>query len=331
MDTAVAAIACWLLLHASIGYLGTALARRYALQARLLDEPGDRRSHAVATPRGGGIAIVSALLVGCGWLAFELPSLRLTIAAFAAGLVLVAGIGWIDDHRPLSPWARLAVHVLAGACLALAIQVSTGRGELAIAAAILAVVLTNVWNFMDGIDGLAASQAALIAAGLAFVLPGPWVLLAAGCAAAVCGFLPWNLPRARIFLGDVGSGALGYVLAALLVLAVPAMRGYWPWLALPVSAFAVDAGLTLARRALRGERWWTAHTQHTYQAWARRAGHLKVTLAYGLWTAVAVLSIMAAPLFDHGAAIWIVMSVYVVAVMAWSRLGAGRAWHRTRK
>lgn len=324
----------WLLLHAAIGLAGTGLARRYAIHAQLVDPPGERRSHMVATPRGGGIAIVSALLVGCGWLALDQPGLRLPIAAFSAGLVLVAGIGWIDDHRPLSPWGRLAVHVMAGACLALALQIQTGRIELAVAAAVLAVGLTNVWNFMDGIDGLAASQAALIAAGLAWVLPPPWGLIAAGLAAAICGFLPWNLPRARIFLGDVGSGSLGYALAGLLVLAVPSRPGLWPWLALPVSAFVVDAALTLSRRALRGERWWTPHTQHAYQTWARRAGHLPVTLAYGLWTVGAVVSMMVWPLtgataFWHGLAA--VCVVYGVAAVLWSRVGNDQARGRTRK
>ncbi|MFD0738193.1 lipopolysaccharide biosynthesis protein [Lysobacter koreensis] len=282
----------WLALFFVIGAAGTWLARGYAVRRELLDHPGERRSHAVATPRGGGMAIVLALLVAASALAARHPLQVPLLVAFVLGLLLVAGVGLIDDHRPLSPWSRLVVHVLAAAVLAIGVAAAFGSLWVAAVAFIAALVLTNVWNFMDGINGLAASQAAIVAAGFAWLAGGVWGWLALALAAACLGFLPFNFPRARIFLGDVGSGALGYSLAALLAVVLGSQQRWWlPILLVPVSAFLVDAGLTLLRRLWRGERWWTAHTQHAYQVWARQAGsHAWPTAAYSAWTLCGVLA-----------------------------------------
>lgn len=281
-------VAVWLALHSGIGALGTWIARRYALRARLIDQPGERRSHAAATPRGGGAAIVAAMLVAvAAAIATDLQNAVLP-TAFAIGLLLVAGIGAVDDHRPLSPWLRLGVHAVAAALLAGGLWAAYGDPWLALGAFALAIGLTNVWNFMDGIDGLAASQAALFAAAVAVWLHGPaqWLALALG--AACCGFLPFNFPRAKIFLGDVGSGALGYAVAALCLALAAEARPGWGLSLLPLAAFLVDAALTLVGRMLRGERWWTPHVTHAYQIWARKGGHVRVTLLYGLWTAIGI-------------------------------------------
>ena len=282
----------WLLAGVAIAGAGTWLARRYALSRDLLDQPGERRSHRVATPRGGGISIVAVLLVALAVLASVDPGDVPAAASAALGLLLVAGIGWVDDHRPLSPWLRLGVHALAGVALGVAVHLH-GGGWLDAALAVLATtVLVNVWNFMDGIDGLAASQAALAAAAWAlWVGQGPVFWLGLALVAGVCGFLPFNLPRARIFLGDVGSGALGYALAGLLALA---MSGRDPvqrlWLTVPLLPFLIDASLTLSARILRGEAWWRPHVQHAYQVWARAAGsHPRVTAAYALASSGAIL------------------------------------------
>src|SRR5690349_3648891 len=105
----------WLVVHFCIGVAGTWLARRYALMRSLIDQPGERRSHSVATPRGGGIAIVISLLVAAVALGVRQPEQAPLMLAFGIGLLMVAGIGWVDDHRPLSPWIRLGVHALASA------------------------------------------------------------------------------------------------------------------------------------------------------------------------------------------------------------------------
>ncbi|TXI46408.1 MAG: hypothetical protein E6Q50_15290 [Lysobacter sp.] len=282
----------WFALYAALGYAGAALARRYALQRRLMDEPGERRSHSVPTPRGGGIAIVAALSIAALALIVRQPRDIVETVGGALGLWLVAGIGWLDDHRPLSPWLRLSVHALAATALAFGAWLGGASFAAATTTWVLCVVLVNVWNFMDGIDGLASTQAALVAAAFAFCAgSASSTLLALATIGAIFGFLPFNLPKARLFLGDVGSGALGYALAWLAALAMDAIpQAAWPWLLLPLSAFLLDAGLTLSSRIVRGERWWLPHVEHVYQRWARRTGsHLAVSGVYALWTAIAAI------------------------------------------
>lgn len=272
---------------AAVAWAGARWAIVHAHARGLLDLPDARRSHAVPTPRGGGIGIALGLFGALLLQAVRAPD-ALPWGLLAAGLALVALAGGWDDHRPLPAWPRLLVHAAAALLLAFALHRLGGGLLLAVLAAGLALGLVNAWNFMDGIDGLAASQALLC--GLAYALLAPAAAGAGGLAlaAACAGFLPWNLPRARVFLGDVGSGSLGYAVALLIGLAALALPpAQWPWLLLPPLAMLADSGLTLADRIRRGERWWQPHVQHAYQCWSRRRGHLAVTLAYAGWTALA--------------------------------------------
>ncbi|KGQ19004.1 Glycosyl transferase [Lysobacter dokdonensis DS-58] len=313
--------AAWLCASLSIGVAGTWLARVYALRRGVLDAPGERRAHSVPTPRGGGISIVVALLLTGLWL-LRVVNDPVELGCALAGLALVAGVGLVDDHRPLSPFLRLGVQIVAAGLLAMGTWHATHEPIFAVAAFVLAMALANIWNFMDGIDGIAASQALLCALAIGVLHPGPWSWWAFGMAAATLGFLPFNFPKARIFLGDVGSGALGFALAALLINMVansPPVNA-WFW-ALPLSAFTIDATLTLARRVVRRERWWRPHAQHLYQQWARRTGsHAKVTLAYAAWT-LASIGLMVALGSPGRSGTW----VSAVAV-AWYTAGAGVWW-----
>jgi UDP-N-acetylmuramyl pentapeptide phosphotransferase/UDP-N-acetylglucosamine-1-phosphate transferase len=280
----------WAALFAAIGAAGTWAARRYALHRNLIDAPGERRSHRVATPRGAGIAIAIALLIAIAALILRLPREIVLLVCAGMGLLLVAGIGWYDDHRPLSPWSRLSVHALASAWAAFGFYLSGSVPLVALAVFVLSLVLINIWNFMDGIDGLAASQATLVAAAFA-VWAGSVLSIHLGLAliGSLLGFLPFNFPKARIFLGDVGSGTLGFGVALLAGLALDAAPvAVWPLALLPLSAFLIDAGYTLGARVLGGERWWTPHVSHVYQRWARHAGrHAPVTAGFALWTLMA--------------------------------------------
>lgn len=312
----------WVLLHFAVAVAGTWLAIRYAVRRNLLDQPGERRSHAMATPRGGGIAIVAAVLLGIVWLAVRQPEHALPLALCALGLVLVAGIGWVDDHAALPAWPRLLVQALAASMVAWAIHQTTAVMPDAVFAFVLVMVMVNVWNFMDGIDGLAASQAAIAAAGLALVLgTGPWAWLGAGLFAAIAGFLPFNFPKARVFLGDVGSGALGYLLALLILAAFMSHRSQWLFLLLPVSVFLIDAGFTLAMRMLRRERWWEPHVQHAYQSWSRRLGsHVPVTIAYAVSSLFAVTLMLSALRWPQPLLQWVCWAWYGMLALAWVRL-----------
>lgn len=299
----------------TVSVLATCWAIGYAHRQDLLDHPGERRSHQSSTPRGGGVGIVLAALGGCGWLAL----MDVAVWGWAgAGLTLIAVVGWWDDHRSLPIWPRLAMHVLAGGLLAMAIYAHSGNGVMAALAIVLVPILVNVWNFMDGIDGLAASQAALCALALACVTASSAQGLSLVVVAACLGFLPFNAPKARIFLGDVGSGALGYLMALLLLASLPARAPMlWPLLLLPLTAMLVDAGMTLGWRIWRGERWWQPHVQHLYQRFARRFGHGRVTAAYAGWTALAI-GIMLAALQRAGAVdLGAGMTFVVVSLWLW--------------
>ncbi|MFT4199066.1 MAG: glycosyltransferase family 4 protein [Pseudoxanthomonas sp.] len=297
---------------------GTALlawaARTYARRRGLVDVPSERRSHALPTPRGGGVAIVATVVLAIAWLGWRQPGQAPALAAFAAGLLLVAGVGVWDDHRPLPVWPRLLAHLAAAACLVLALHLQGMHGWRLPLAFLFAVGLVNVWNFMDGIDGLATSQALIAAGAYAWLLwPAGAGWLALVLAASCLGFLPFNFPRARIFLGDVGSGALGYTLAGLAVCA--STGGSSPVVALsPLLLFLVDASFTLVRRVLRGERWWTPHVTHAYQILAQRYGHAAVTGACALASSLA--TILACTVPAGRPLLGVLLAVVVIAPLA---------------
>ena len=253
-------------------------------RSAVLDRPNERSSHVVPTPRGGGIAVigtsVTASFALCG--AGIMPPSAVVVAFGAAGLAVVS---WFDDLRGLSPALRLLVQFAAVAAGALALpQGAVFQGWLPlgldrIAAALLWVWFVNLFNFMDGIDGIDASEAAAVGVGVVLVASGSLDLAApaAAIAAAALGFLVWNWAPARIFLGDVGSVPLGYMLGFLLYQL--ALRGAWQAALILPLYFLADATLTLLRRLARGERIWHAHREHFYQRAVQRGlGHAAVVL-----------------------------------------------------
>jgi len=268
----------------------------YARRRQLLDHPGQRRSHAVPTPRGGGIAIVLVTLAAVP-LALWTPNGW----AFAWGLALVAGVGWMDDHRPLRASTRLLVHIIAAVAFVAALPREGDAGAPGFAVGTLQVFLlvgaVNFWNFIDGIDGLVSTQTVFVAlvAGVALLFGGAaaWSLPAFMLAGATLGFLPFNFPRAKIFLGDVGSGGLGFACGALLLQAqaqgaLDAMGAL-----VAMSVIGLDAALTLLSRIARGRRWYHPHREHLYQ-WLVRRGrrHVEVTALYLAWNLIIVLPVL---------------------------------------
>ena len=253
-------------------------------RAAVLDHPNERSLHEAPTPRGGGIAPVGAILLA--WFALIAAGAAaplLVVVLF--GAALLAAISWIDDLHGLSPAPRLLAQFVAiglgMTALMPAEPVFQGwltPGLDVAAAGLLWLWFVNLFNFMDGIDGLAGGEAAAVAIGLVLFAgfgagrdPG-LAALAATVAAAALGFLVWNWAPARIFLGDVGSVPLGYLLGFLL-LAVAA-RGFWKIALILPLYFLADATLTLGRRLARGERIWQAHRQHFYQRAVQRGlGH----------------------------------------------------------
>jgi UDP-N-acetylmuramyl pentapeptide phosphotransferase/UDP-N-acetylglucosamine-1-phosphate transferase len=282
----------WCALFAALGAAGTWMARAYALQRQLIDQPGERRSHRVATPRGGGIAIALAVLVALAVMIVREPREIVLLVCGGFGLMLVAGVGWVDDHRPLSPWLRLAVHAVAAGVLGVGFFLSGASGLVAVTIFVSTLVLVNIWNFMDGINGLAATQTMLVAAAFVFLADNLLAIhLGLALISSTLGFLPFNFPKASIFLGDVGSGTLGFALALMLGMSLDAMPFQaWPLVLLPLSAFLLDAGLTFSTRMLRGKQWWMPHVEHAYQRWACCTGrHPPVTAGYAIWTSLMCL------------------------------------------
>ena len=316
-----AAVACatWFATRQVLGYL-----RRQ----EIFDRPNERSSHDTPVPRGGGLAVIGVLVPALVFAGVLLGAPETWyVAAALAGL---AGISWIDDIKGLPAGPRLIAQAGAVALGLLALPGPIAQGLLApwldtAFAALAWLWFINLFNFMDGIDGIAGSEATALAIGIVLVaaLPGgpdDLVLYAAAIGGAALGFLPWNWHRAKIFLGDVGSVPLGFALGWLL-LGLAASGAWIAALVLPLYYLA-DSTLTLARRAVRGELVWRAHREHFYQR-AVQGGmsHDKVVRAIGAGN----LALVGLAVAGEASLGWSVlpMAAGVVAVVLW-RLSLGR-------
>ncbi len=301
--------------------------RWYSARGALLDIPNERSSHTSPTPRGGGAGIVVVTLLGAVLLTFHQP----TLWGYIVGGGLIAVVSWVDDVRSLSNRVRFGAHLL-GAIIVVATggwielvrlpyvgDIPLGWGGLPLTLFWL-VGMTNIYNFMDGIDGIAGSQAVVAGAGWCFlgwlvnnnVVTWFGLVLTAGS----LGFLLHNWPPAKIFMGDVGSAFLGFTFGWLGIyatrteagLAIPMVLLLWP--------FLFDAGFTLIRRFQRGENIFTAHRTHLYQRMVIAGeSHVRVT---GLYSILAILGVGAAWLSllgDSGVAIGVV--VLLAGILRW--------------
>ena len=239
--------------------------------SRRLEAPNERSMHAVPVPVGADIALVATTLLLWPWWRSQMSAAHLALLAGFAGLGVLS---WVDDRRPLSAAVRLGAQAAAVAlCLA---SLPPDARVLQILPLVLERLLLglawlwfiNLFNFMDGIDGLAGSEAVAVALGYLAVLAhagleDPYGRLALVLAASAVGYLFWNWHPARVFMGDSGSIPLGFVLGWLML--DLALAGQWAaGLILPLY-FVADATCTLLARARRGEKLWQAHRQHFYQ------------------------------------------------------------------
>jgi Fuc2NAc and GlcNAc transferase len=266
------------ILAAALTLILTGSVRRYAVNRALLDHPNHRSLHDSPTPRGGGIGIVIAVLAYTGYaLVTGLIDPRPGFA-IAGGGTIIAAVGWVDDIRSLSPRTRLIAQFAAAGWAMWWIGglpgIDLGFARLTLGAfgsvlgLVLIVWLTNLYNFMDGSDGLAGIEAVFIAGGGGLLLFARNAMSLAAFAfvvlGAAIGFLYWNWPPAKIFMGDVGSGFLGFTFGTLAIWCEKSQSlPLLVWLILG-SAFFVDASITLARR-VPGRVWRYAHRSHAYQ------------------------------------------------------------------
>ena len=270
--------------------------------ARWLDVPNPRSSHTRPTPRGGGLGLLAGAAAGIGLATLWVPA-QPWPWALLAGALLVAATGLADDLRGHLPVAlRLSAHV--GAALVLVYvagplervplppPADVNLGWAAIPLSLLWIVgVTNIYNFLDGIDGFAAVQGVVVGGALAVALwPGPEGILALILAAGCAGFLVHNWHPARIFMGDVGSATLGFLFAAIPLSAAagPESKAGLVWLAgMALWFFLADGAFTLLRRAVRREPVWRAHRSHLYQRLVRTGwSHARVTASVGAAAAV---------------------------------------------
>lgn len=323
----------WLLVVVA-AYGGVALVRRWTTQ-RLLDVPNERSSHSRPTPRGGGLPIVACTLVGLwgmygtAWL--DLP--LLPVLSYTLGALVVAAVSWGDDLWSLSNRVRFLAH--AGGALLVLGGVGYGRqltlpfvdvpelGWLGAGVAFFWIVgLTNAYNFMDGIDGIAGGQAVLAGVawmGLGVLVEAPLCsLLGALLAGSSLGFLGHNWPPARIFMGDVGSAFLGYTFAVLALLGhlvhprlgLAGVLVVWP--------FVFDTALTLLRRLRRRENIFAAHRSHLYQRLViAGCSHRYVTLLYLGLAFCGVLLALAWSLHVRGSRWFVCVGLGVLGLGLW--------------
>ncbi len=278
------------------GFLTHALRRLFNTRG-VLDIPNSRSSHSRPVPRGGGLSIVLTFLTVIILLSFRgllSPSLA---AAMVGGGVLIAGVGLADDVYSVPIWIRCATHLVAAAwavwCIGGMAPLNLGwfiwnwRWTGQAVAAVGLVWMTNLYNFMDGIDALGGLEAVTAGAFGSFLLARQGrpdlAEVALVLAFASAGFLVWNWPPAKIFLGDVGSGFLGFIFGVLIIACARRQPSLlWTWLIL-MGVFIVDATLTLMRRIIRGDPWYQAHRSHAYQRASQLLrSHAKVTAGVGL-------------------------------------------------
>lgn len=277
------------LLAVSTAWIFTGLVRRYAVRRALLDHPNYRSSHSTPTPRGGGLGLLATWILGVAlMLALGLPGGWPLLLALV-GVLAVAVVGWIDDHGGLPVRLRLVAHGLAAAVLlplVLLPEPLPAWPRMAVVAwwIFCGIAAANVVNFIDGIDGLIGSTALVFGLYAAAVSTPGGTAAACGVALAgsAAGFLFWNWSPARIFLGDVGSNAIGF---AFVIVGILLMRETGRGIILtflPLWPIVLDASVTLIRRWRRGELLTQAHRSHLYQRLANGGwGHARVCLLYG--------------------------------------------------
>ena len=318
----------WLWPAAAVSsFILTWMIMHFARNRQLLDFPNERSSHDRPVPRGGGIAIVLTFMAGMAALEFAGVLADRTFVAVLGGSGLVALVGLVDDCRDLPVVRRLILQFLAAAWALYwlgGVHEEILPGVPPVLVNVLGVIsivwLTNLFNFMDGIDGIASIETITVCLG-AIVLylfgsAGDTVwLLPAMLLAVVSGFVFWNLPPARIFLGDTGSGFLGFMMAVFCLQAAqldPAF--FWAWIIL-LGVFIVDATLTLVRRLLRRQRLYEAHRTHAYQFAARKLGeHGAVSVSVGMINLCWLLPIALLAATGRAVAFWAVLIAYVPLV-----------------
>ena len=317
-----------------LAYYITSYVRNYSLRNNVIDIPNDRSSHEIPTPTGGGLSISISILLSVLLFSGGANNVSTLTLGLGPAALVIAVVGWLDIHREVSTLARAIIYLLASVWAVLilggldSVSIGISRIELAWMGSILAIIslswLINLYNFMDGTDGLAGIQAIStgLFGGIFFLYSGELV------AATIClailfsssGFLMWNWASAKIFMGDVGSCTLGFSFGVLAIYGE--LSGSVPiyiWMIL-LSVFVSDATYTLVKRILCKETWYRAHNTHAYQRLVQMGtGHDSVA-AYAFYTNTIVLGPLAFFVLEKPEYALIALSIvyFVLAVIWWS-------------
>jgi Fuc2NAc and GlcNAc transferase len=322
----------YLILTFLISLLLTWLTRRYAIRKNILDIPNQRSNHQVPTPRGGGIAIVISFLTVVSVMALTgLMGHSLSYALLGGGIA-IAAVGYADDVYRVSTRVRFAIHLLVALWAVYClhgfpiVDLGTWKFTLNLWGDLLAVIgviwVINLYNFMDGIDGLAGSEGLFIALGGSLALSlvnGPnCALLLLFFASSLAGFTFFNWPPAKIFMGDVGSGFIGYVFAVIAIHTANLHAVTIVFWLMMMAVFVCDATFTVIYRMLKGERWYAAHRDHAYQNLiAYGASHQRVTLAITIFNIGVILPLAFFALTHSNQAFWLMTTLMSGLFITW--------------
>ena len=314
-------------LSLSLSWFLTAHVRQYTLAKNLLDIPNSRSSHSVPTPRGGGIAIVIVFMLSAG-LSLFLPAANIDVLLCLSFTTLAfALLGWQDDKHDLSAASRFLIQLLIAAISSAWLLWGTSLWELTIVNILIflltvlwVVWMANIYNFMDGIDGISAVETIILGATIAcwFIAVDSMsvAFISIAVAGAAMGFLRWNWSPAKIFMGDVGSLALGGFFATLAIYGTSTLD--IPFLAFLIlyAVYLTDAGFTLLHRMLKKEKWWQAHRSHYYQR-AVQSGFSHAQVSFAVLLINIYLALLASLLVAEliSASIAMVMTIGVLSLL----------------
>jgi len=321
----LASMAVASLVAGGLSYLSCGAVLVLAKRSGMIVQPGERQSHMVATATGGGLGLIFSLLVTTVGVHAFLPLPVFWWLHMLPGVVVLALAGWFDDRRHVSSLLRLFIQLAVSLWLIGFFYFQNPASDAAMYTGVIMgmIWLMNLYNFMDGSDGMAGFQglfAGLVMAVL-FLLgeQSAMAMLSLVVATACAGFLPLNFPRARIFMGDVASVPLGFIFASMIVYGLHTGVISLALSVLIMSVFIVDATLTLTARVFAGERWYTAHNQHVYQRLiAHGWSHSRVLVLYQAINVVLVLpAIVLAAMYTQ----------YAIVTAGLTLLVLGACWH----
>jgi Fuc2NAc and GlcNAc transferase len=312
-----------------LSYFSCIRALTLAERSGMITQPGKRQSHEIATPTGGGLGLMFSILVTSLCLQLVLPLPGYWWQNMLPGILLLTIVGWRDDKFPVSSLVRLLVQLAVSFwLLGFGWSQFSLTGMALFTSIIVAMVwLMNLYNFMDGSNGMAGFQGVFTGLVLAVLFhmgeQYEMALIALAVAVACGGFLPLNFPRARVFMGDVASVPLGFIFASFAVYGIQAGSFSLAVFVLIMSVFLVDATLTLLTRVLSGERWYTAHAQHVYQRLiAQGWSHSQVLVVYQAINVILVLpALVLARIYPQ----------YAMVTVGLTLLLLGACWHTANR